>query len=190
MRSTLEGRLCRVRPYRLQDVVPLQRLADDPLVARWMTRQFPSPYTRADAQGWVEMNVSDAGERHFAIEVDGIYAGGIGAEPCAGERTGMAYFGYWLGRPYWGRGIATEAARLLSDHVLRGLLIRRLEASVFAPNAASARVLEKAGFSHEGTLRAAYVDRNDEVCDALVFARVRPAAERPAESGVHSPIAP
>ena len=120
MRSTLQGSLCRVRPYRLQDVVPLQRLADDPLVARWMTRQFPYPYTQSDAQGWVEMNVSDAGERHFAIEVDGSYAGGIGAEPCAGERTGMAYFGYWLGRPYWGRGIATEAARLLSDHVLRG----------------------------------------------------------------------
>jgi RimJ/RimL family protein N-acetyltransferase len=51
--------------------------------------------------------------------------------------------------------------------------LRRLDASVFAPNTASARILEKCGFSLEGTLRGFYLDRRGEICDALMFARLR-----------------
>ena len=84
--------------------------------------------------------------RYYAIEVDGIVAGGIGVEPYRGERIGAAAFGYWLGQAYWGRGIGTDAARTLSDDALANGSLRRLEARVFAPNVASARVLEKCGF--------------------------------------------
>jgi len=76
-----------------------------------------------------------------------------------------------LGRDYWGRGIATDAALTLSDAALRGRQLRRLEARVFAPNIASARVLEKSGFTLEGRLRAYYLDRENKVCDALSYVR-------------------
>ncbi len=147
-------------------------VADDFMVARWMTRAFPHPYTVQDADRWIALITSETRGRHYAIEVDGIVAGGIGVEPFGGERGGTAAFGYWLGTSYWGRGIGTDAARTLSDHALAQGSLRRLEARVFAPNLASARVLEKCGFRLEATLRAFYVDRNDDVCDALSFARL------------------
>jgi [ribosomal protein S5]-alanine N-acetyltransferase len=142
------------------------------MVARWMTRTFPIPYTRRDAERWLAHATSDAFARYYAIEVDGLLVGGAGFEPYGGERSGTAAFGYWLGEPFWGRGIATDAARTLADHALAGDEIRRLEATVFVANVASARVLEKCGFTLEGTLRAYYLDRDDNVCDGLMFARL------------------
>ncbi len=137
-----------------------------------MTRAFPHPYTLRDAVSWITLATSDISGRYYAIEVDGIVAGGIGVEPYRGERIGAAAFGYWLGQAYWGRGIGTDAARTLSDDALANGNLRRLEARVFAPNVASARVLEKCGFQLEATLRAFYVDRDDNVRDALMFARL------------------
>ncbi|MBV8067805.1 MAG: GNAT family N-acetyltransferase [Candidatus Eremiobacteraeota bacterium] len=171
MTSVLDGRSCRLRPYRPDDAAAICAVADDFMVARWMTRAFPHPYTEADARRWLAHATTGARGRFFAIEVDGVLAGGIGVEPFSGERSGGGAFGYWLGRAYWGRGIATDAARLLSDSALRSGL-RRLEARVFAPNVASARVLEKCGFELEGRLRAYYLDRDDNLCDALQFARL------------------
>jgi RimJ/RimL family protein N-acetyltransferase len=168
--SILEGRLCRLRPYRTSDAAALCAVADDYLVARWMTRAFPHPYTQADAEQWLAIATKAVG-RYFAIEVAGVVAGGVGIEPFTGERQGGAAFGYWLGRAYWGRGVGTDAARTLSDHALASGM-RRLEAAVFEDNVASARVLEKCGFEREGRLRGLYVDREGQVCDGLLFARL------------------
>jgi RimJ/RimL family protein N-acetyltransferase len=170
--AVFEGRLCRLRPYRTDDARAICAVADDFMVARWMTRAFPHPYTQRDADRWIAFAMSDTRGRYYAIEVDGIVAGGIGVEPFGGERRGGAAFGYWLGQAYWGRGIGTDAARTLSNDALANGALRRLEARVFAQNLASARVLQKCGFELEGTLRAFYVDRGDNVCDALMFRRL------------------
>jgi [ribosomal protein S5]-alanine N-acetyltransferase len=167
----LFGKLCRLRPYRADDTDALCAVADDFLVARWMTRSFPHPYTRADAEWWIAV-ANDGVPERCAIDVGGALAGGIGIELLGGERSGTALFGYWLGRRYWGRGIATDAARTLSDHALANPAVRRLEATVFAPNAASARVLEKSGFTLEARLPRYYLDREDAVCDGLMYGRV------------------
>ncbi|MBV9055355.1 MAG: GNAT family N-acetyltransferase [Candidatus Eremiobacteraeota bacterium] len=170
--NVLSGTLCVLRPYRKGDEHAICAVADDFMVARWMTRAFPHPYTLGDAQRWLDLNTNVPLARHFAIEVDGTLTGGIGFDPYGGERDGAGSFGYWLGRKYWGRGIATEAARILSGYALKEGGLRRLEALVFAENAASVRVLEKADFSLEGVLRQHYLDRAGRVCDALLFARL------------------
>jgi RimJ/RimL family protein N-acetyltransferase len=167
------GKLCRLRPYRSGDASALCAVADDFEVARWMVRRFPHPYTLRDAEEWIAIAMADARGQIFAIEVDGAIAGGITVEPLGAERTGTALFGYWLGRAYWGRGIATEAARMLSDFALQSGDLRRLEATVFGPNAASARVLEKCGFTLEGRSPELYLDRSGAVCDGLLFGRTR-----------------
>jgi ribosomal-protein-alanine N-acetyltransferase len=167
----VNGQLCRLRPYRNGDESALRAVADDFEVVRWMTRRFPHPYTLRDAEEWIAFATADPHRRILAIEVDGAIAGGIAVVPLGGERTGTALFGYWLGRAYWGRGIATEAARMLSDLALESGDLRRLEATVFAPNVASARVLEKCGFTLEGRSPQLYVDRSGTVCDGLLFGR-------------------
>jgi [ribosomal protein S5]-alanine N-acetyltransferase len=108
----VNGQLCRLRPYRSGDESALCAVADDFEVVRWMTRRFPHPYTLRDAEEWIAIAMADPRGQILAIEVDGAIAGGIAVEPLEGERSGTALFGYWLGRAYWGRGIATEAARM------------------------------------------------------------------------------
>lgn len=169
----MNGELCRLRPYRNGDANALCAVANDFEVVRWMTRRFPHPYALCDAEEWIAFAMADARKQILAIEVDDVIAGGIAVEPLEGERNGTALFGYWLGRAYWGRGIATEAARLLSDFALQSGDLRRLEATVFAPNVASGRVLEKCGFTLEGRSPQLYIDRSGAVCDGLIFGRTR-----------------
>jgi RimJ/RimL family protein N-acetyltransferase len=137
-----------------------------------MTAGFPYPYTRADAERWLSVALADDPPNNFVIEAGGAFAGAIGILPQHGERDGCAIFGYWLGSRFWGRGIATDAARTMARHAFQTRGLRRLEASVFVPNAASARVLEKAGFTLEGRLRESYVDRAGVTHDALIYARL------------------
>lgn len=138
-----------------------------------MTQRFPHPYTMRDAQEWVTHAVAETDNTYLVIEVDGALAGGLGIELLGSERNGVAMFGYWLGRSYWGRGIATEAAKMLADHALTMGGLRRLEASVFVENLASIRVLEKCGFTLEGRLRSLYVDRDGAVSDAFLYAKLK-----------------
>ncbi len=169
----MNGKLCRLRPYRSGDESALCAVANDFEVVRWMTRRFPHPYTLRDAEEWIGIATADQRGQILAIEVDGAIAGGIAVEPLEDERSGTALFGYWLGRAYWARGIATEAARILSDFALQSRDLRRLEATVFPPNVASARVLEKCGFTFEGRSPQLYLDRSGAVCDGLLFGRTR-----------------
>ena len=170
--AILSAPTCSLRPYRASDAEALRAVADDPLVTRWMTASFPYPYTRADAETWVAHAVAGDPTEHYVIEVGGTFAGAIAAQASSGEYAGTALFGYWLGRDYWGRGIATDAARTMARYALRNRGLRRLEASVFAPNAASARVLEKSGFTLEARMRQRVVQRDGAVVDVLLYARL------------------
>jgi len=68
-------------------------------------------------------------------------------------------FGYWVAVPFWGRGVATEAVRAVIPYLFEALGPERVQAHVMTPNAASARVLEKAGLTYEGTIRSAVLRR-------------------------------
>jgi ribosomal-protein-alanine N-acetyltransferase len=132
---------------------------------------FPYPYTLEDVRWWMGHNANDT-STHFAIEAAAELAGGIGYVLSAAEKRGTANIGYWLGRGYWGRGIATAACNALTSELLAMNGILRVETIVYAPNVASARVLEKCGFVREGVMRKAIVKR-DDVYDAYLYAKVR-----------------
>jgi ribosomal-protein-alanine N-acetyltransferase len=80
--------------------------------------------------------------------------------------------GYWVAEPFWGKGIAVEACRLLLDHVLREFKPERLQARVISGNVASTRVLAKLGFQFEGTLRSALL-RREKFEDVLIYSLLR-----------------
>jgi RimJ/RimL family protein N-acetyltransferase len=166
-----------LRPYRLSDKASIceDRLIHNPRVAQYMSN-IPHPYTERDAEEWLQLASTTVAHHQFAIVRNDRVIGGIGFIFPPGGRAGVqrhtAEFGYWLGEPYWGKGIATEAATAVSNWGFQALDLVRIEAAVYHPNLASARVLEKAGFQFEGRLQAAYF-KNGQFYDGLLFAKVR-----------------
>lgn len=137
---------CALREWRESDLEPLVRNANNPNVARNLRDIFPSPYTRADAARWLAGVKNLPRSANLAIDVAGEASGGIGLrfEPNEAE------IGFWLGEPYWNRGIMTEALTAFTGHAFASFPIRRIYACVFSWNTASCRVFEKAGYKNHG----------------------------------------
>ena len=134
-------------PTALEHAPAIQRLASHPDVAA--TTLIPHPYPEEGAVRFIEDVVLPdraAGKEHaFVIVVDGEVVGHISIKNVDTER-GEAETGYWIGRPYWGRGYASEAVRMIVAFAFEEVGLQRLYAHVLAHNPASRRVLEKAGF--------------------------------------------
>jgi RimJ/RimL family protein N-acetyltransferase len=166
----LEG--CAIRSCRSGDAASIARFANDRRIWRNLRDRFPFPYTRDDAVAWIRHASEMRPETHFAIDVGGLAVGAIGFELQPDVYRRSAEVGYWLGHAYWGRGITTQALRALTDYAFSSFDICRLYAGVFAWNPASARVLEKAGYTLEGRLRQR-VTKDGESLDELLYAIVR-----------------
>ncbi len=161
-----------LRPWRQDDAASLVQQANNRRVAHNLRDAFPHPYTAEDATNWVAIaNVAEP-LRHFAIAVDGAAVGGIGLVIKDDVHRRSAEVGYWLGEAYWGRGIATEALRAISDYAFATFDLIRLFAGVFDWNPASARVLEKAGFEFEARHRRA-ITKGDRTGDELLYVLLR-----------------
>jgi hypothetical protein len=96
---------------------------------------------------------------------------GIGFHRASSQRL-TATIGYWLGEAYWGRGIAAEALRAVTEHAFANFDFQRLEAYVFEWNVPSTRVLEKAGYTREARLRKR-VTKEGRTVDCFLYARIR-----------------
>jgi RimJ/RimL family protein N-acetyltransferase len=168
----LECGVCVIREWKRGDEWDLFQMANNPNVSRYLTDRFPSPYTIQDAYAWIDLNEARRNNTDFAIEVGGAVAGGIGYSQGTYEARLTASIGYWLGQPFWGRGIATAALKSLTEYAFATHGLRRIWSVVMAPNVASARVLEKAGYIREGIMRSGAV-KSGEVLDLLLYATVR-----------------
>ncbi len=155
----------------MEDAAAVAALANDVDVARFLRDRFPHPYTVAHAVEWLS-SVACEDATHFLLEVDGAVAGAIGFIPKDDEQRFVVEIGYWLGRAYWGRGIAVAAVTGLTAEIFRSRDVQRVEARVHSNNPKSMRVLEKAGYVREGVLRRAVV-KDGEILDVVVYAQVR-----------------
>jgi RimJ/RimL family protein N-acetyltransferase len=153
----LRGERCVLRRWRTSDEESLVRHANNLNVARHLRDRFPHPYTPKDASAFLTAASSEEPQTNFAIEVSGEAAGGLGYVPGTDVERYCAEVGYWLGEARWGGGIMTEALGLFTRHAFDELGLLRLFALPLADNAASIRVLEKAGYQAEGILRASCV---------------------------------
>lgn len=88
------------------------------------------------------------------------------------EKHGRAEVGYWLGKPFWGQGYATQALRQLIQFGFEQLDLNRIQAGHFPENPASGRVMQKAGMQYEGTLKQ-YLYQRDRYRDVLYHAILR-----------------
>jgi ribosomal-protein-alanine N-acetyltransferase len=158
-----------IRDWSERDIGDLVEFANNREVWRNLADRFPHPYTEQNARWWVAHVAEMPMPTAWAIEVHNRAVGGLGIEPREGLYARSAEFGYWLGKPYWGRGIATAAGRAALPEILSAFGLIRLEALVFEWNAASMRVLEKLGFKREGWLRSSAV-KNGIVLDQALYA--------------------
>lgn len=162
-----------LREWVPEDAEALVPLANDRRIWLNLRDAFPHPYGIDDAHQFIAMARDMSPRTYFAIVVDGELAGGIGYVPGNDvERVG-AEVGYWLGVRFWGRGIATEAVRQLTRLAFeRQPELQRLFALPYATNAPSARVLEKAGYTLEGTLRRNCI-KDGVLQDSLMYSILR-----------------
>lgn len=170
--SRLEtGRLL-LRPPESADIPRLIMLIGDYDVAKNLA-VVPHPYGIEDARAYLERSARVRAEGtgfNFAIlrKWDGVFIG------CCGLKldSGVFEMGYWLGKPYWGKGYATEAARRLAGFAFHDLKAERLEAGYFHDNPGSGRVLEKLGARASGAGPRDCLARGHAVyCHQMVLAR-------------------
>ena len=162
-----------LRPWRKGDEEALVRHANNRKVSINLRDHFPHPYTMEDARSWIERCLAASEPpATLAIEHEGEPIGGVGLQPLADVARFTAEVGYWLGEPFWGRGFATEALIRLTGYAFERFAFERLEAWVFATNPASARVLEKAGYEREATMKRA-VFKDGRFLDCHVYVRLR-----------------
>ncbi len=171
MRLELGEGLC-IREWEREDAPALAHHADNPAIARWMRDAFPSPYTLGDARRWIGAAIKADPRTSFPIALDGEVIGSIGVLLGTDVYRLTGEVGYWVGEAHQGKGFATRALTAFTAWAFEAYGLERVEATVFAANAASARVLEKAGFTLEGRERRAVV-KNGEMDDLLIHARVR-----------------
>ena len=168
----LDLRQCGVRSLREADAVELARHANNRKIWLQLRDRFPHPYKVDDARRFIVAARRADRETEFAITVGGLAVGAIGITLGQDVERCSAEIGYWIGEPDWGRGIATRVLVEFTRFAFESYDLERLYAVPFASNAASCRVLKKAGYRLEGRmLRSAIKDGT--VQDQCLFAILR-----------------
>lgn len=154
MKPELELRTKRLllRPYEETDIPSMVRLLGAREVAA-TTLRIPHPYKEQDARSLLRQMSQDEVPTRFGIFLSdtGEHCGGIGLRMEADHDK--AELGYWIGVPYWGKGIASEAATEMVRYGFENLGLNRIFACCHSGNVASRRILEKLGMKHEGCFR-------------------------------------
>ncbi len=142
----------------LSDAARLALLAGDYDVAS-MTGTIPHPYSEEMAAEWIASVLAGEEGVVFAIERLGLLVG------CTGYRAfgeDHAELGYWIGKPYWGMGYATEAVRALILHAFEADGFAYLTVGHFSDNPASERIIAKFGFAPQGCIERDSAARGDK----------------------------
>ncbi len=166
--------ICEIRKWALSDAGALASALSNKKVQDKLRDGLPYPYTEQDGSDYISAMLSaDENETFaFAITVGGKVIGSIGAFRQGNIHRQTAELGYYIAEEYWGRGIMTEAVKQICRYIFDKSDIIRIYAEPFAHNAASCRVLEKAGFQYEGTLRQNAV-KNGKIVDMKMYSLLK-----------------
>jgi len=157
-----------LRQLRPDDAEALHRLVNDWEVVR-MLEHLPFPYPRPLADEWIAATRRDLAEgRAWHLAITGqegaaeVIVGAVGLRLVRQDKRQVGTLGYWVGRRFWGHGVAREAAGRLARWALANLDLDRIEANVAVDNPASAAVLRRIGFREVGRGTAAFLARGGE----------------------------
>ncbi len=162
-----------LRPFHPGDIPALARYANNRRIWLNVRDLFPHPYTEENARWFIEDYLPNStDEEVFAIATEDEAIGAIGIKFKTDVYRFNAEIGFWLGEPFWGKGIATQAVGRIVDYIYRHYpSIVRIYAEVFDHNPASARVLLKNDFKQEATLSRAII-KDGQIEDLHIFSRL------------------
>ena len=162
-----------IRPWKKEDKKPLLQLVNNKKIWDNVRDILPYPYTAKDAAEWLKLNVGIIPALNFVIEVDGKFAGSIGIVPGEDVHRCNIEIGYWLGEPYWNKGVTTEAIRLMTDLIWNDYPeVIRVFANVYEHNKASMQALLKNDFYLEAVHKKAVI-KNNVLMDEYLWVKLR-----------------
>ncbi|MCI8564856.1 MAG: GNAT family N-acetyltransferase [Lachnospiraceae bacterium] len=175
--------ICKIRKWKMSDAAELAAVISNKKIQDNLRDGLPFPYTEQDGAAFIsEMLCADTNETFaFAITAEDKVIGSIGIFRQGNIHRQTAELGYYIAEEYWGKGLMTEAVNQICEYVFNESDIIRIYAEPFAHNTASCRVLEKAGFQYEGTLRKNAV-KNGRVIDMKMYARLKAEIETKIET--------
>ena len=164
----------KIRRWKLSDARDLATALSNKKIQDNLRDGLPYPYTEQDGKEYISamLAANESDTFAFAITVNGKAIGSIGAFRQTNIHNKTAELGYYIAEEYWGKGIMTEAVKQLCDYVFSHTDIIRIYAEPFACNIGSCRVLEKAGFQYEGTLRS-NAFKNGSVLDMKMYSKLK-----------------
>ena len=168
---SVKGLGVHLRAWGTEDAPALTAAINNKKVLDNLRDGIPYPYTEKDAEEFIRATLATERDSRyaFAITYDGKVIGSIGVFRKENVHRLTAELGYYIAEPHWGKGIVTEAVKQICAYVFMNTDIVRIFAEPYAHNAASCRVLEKAGFQLEGTLRQNAI-KNGQMTDMKMYA--------------------
>ncbi len=172
-RMVLEGNHVLLRPLRPSDAASIYTYAKDPEVLKYTL--LPSPYRPTDSARFIRTSMTKKWRQKCIVRAivpkpGRALAGVITLDLNIGNQR--CYVGYWLGRPFWGRGLAKESLQLMLRLAFSTLGLSKVTSSVMHSNIRSYKLLDWAGFKLEGRLRKQLL-RNGEWYDELMYGLLR-----------------
>ena len=166
--------ICKIRKWKLSDAEDLAAALSNTKIQNNLRDGLPYPYTEKDGTEYItDMLSADEDQTFaFAVTADSKVVGSIGVFRQENIHRQTVELGYYIAEEYWGKGIMTEAVKQICAYVFDKSDMIRIFAEPFAYNAASCRVLEKAGFQYEGTLRNNAV-KNGKVIDMRMYSLLK-----------------
>jgi ribosomal-protein-alanine N-acetyltransferase len=157
-----------IRNWVIEDIPELTKYANNRHIWNNLADVFPSPYTEADAEEFIKKVKKDSPRKILAIDTEGQAIGSIGIFPESDIHRKNAAIAYWIAEPFWGKGIATQAVRLMLEYSFNKFEVTRIYAKPFGFNKASHSVLEKAGFKKEAVIKNG-VFKNNQYFDEYIY---------------------
>jgi RimJ/RimL family protein N-acetyltransferase len=165
----LRLKTCAVRSWEMADVDSIAKYANNRNVWINLRDAFPHPYAKQHARDFIRAVRQRSPETTFAIVVDGEAIGSVGFVLHPDVERVSAEIGYWIGEPFWGRGIAADALVAVTKYAIEAHQLTRVYALPFAWNKPSCRVLEKAGFVLEARLKRSAI-KDGRITDQMQYA--------------------
>lgn len=160
-----------IRYWSIHDADALAKYANNRKIWINLRDGFPFPYTIEHAREFLAMVAQQNPVTFFAIATPEEVIGGIGLTINTDVHRFTAELGYWLAEPYWGKGIMSESVTQFVGFAFEHFGLVRIYAEPYATNAASCRVLQKAGFELEGRMRSSVI-KDGQILDQFLYAKI------------------